>query len=280
MSVADSVVDVDHTEFERRRVRRALDRLTAMQRQAVELAYFGGHTYREVAVLLDVPEGTIKTRIRDGMIRLRDELGAPAMSDIEIHHLGAAYALDALDERERAAYEAHFATCEICRTDVREFRAAAAELGSLTTTTPPPDVKAPGDGRDRHHAPALAAPAGASSASPTGAAAGSSTASWRSPPRRCSSSPVPIVLGGRDDDSFGDEVAAMMEDPTFAMVELGGEGEGSFKVAWTADRAAVIGGDLPDPGRRQALRAVDDRRRPDRTRWACSTRPRTARSAG
>lgn len=75
-SVAEAVVDHDQTDFERRRVRRALDRLTPMQRQAVELAYFGGHTYREVAALLDVPEGTIKTRIRDGMIRLRDELGA------------------------------------------------------------------------------------------------------------------------------------------------------------------------------------------------------------
>lgn len=75
--VAESVVAVDQTQFERRRVRRALDRLTSMQREAVELAYFGGYTYREVAVLLDVPEGTIKTRIRDGMIRLRDELGAP-----------------------------------------------------------------------------------------------------------------------------------------------------------------------------------------------------------
>lgn len=73
--VADAVVDVDQSDFDRRRVRRALDRLTPMQREAVELAYFGGHTYREVAVLLDVPEGTIKTRIRDGMIRLRDELG-------------------------------------------------------------------------------------------------------------------------------------------------------------------------------------------------------------
>jgi RNA polymerase sigma-70 factor (ECF subfamily) len=76
--VADSVVAVDQSQFERRRVRRALDRLTSMQREAVELAYFGGYTYREVAVLLDVPEGTVKTRIRDGMIRLRDELGAPA----------------------------------------------------------------------------------------------------------------------------------------------------------------------------------------------------------
>ena len=76
--VADTVVDADHVQFQRRRVRRAVDRLTAMQREAIELAYFGGYTYREVAALLDVPEGTIKTRIRDGMIRLRDELGAPA----------------------------------------------------------------------------------------------------------------------------------------------------------------------------------------------------------
>jgi len=69
--VAEEVVaNIDGT-----RVRKALARLTDIQRQAVELAYFGGHTYREVAVLLDVAEGTIKTRIRDGMIRLRDELG-------------------------------------------------------------------------------------------------------------------------------------------------------------------------------------------------------------
>ena len=69
--VAEQVVaNIDGT-----RVRKALERLTDMQRQAVELAYFGGHSYREVALLLDVAEGTIKTRIRDGMIRLRDELG-------------------------------------------------------------------------------------------------------------------------------------------------------------------------------------------------------------
>ena len=69
--VAEQVVaKIDGT-----RVRKALERLTEIQRQAVELAYFGGHSYREVAVLLGVAEGTIKTRIRDGMIRLRDELG-------------------------------------------------------------------------------------------------------------------------------------------------------------------------------------------------------------
>lgn len=72
--VAEAVVDDDQSQFDRARVRRALGRLTEAQRQSVELAYFGGHTYREVALLLGLPEGTIKTRIRDGMIRLRDEL--------------------------------------------------------------------------------------------------------------------------------------------------------------------------------------------------------------
>jgi len=73
----DSVVAEVETTFEQARVRRALSQLSDTQREAVELAYFGGHTYREVAVLLDVAEGTVKSRIRDGMIRLRDELGAP-----------------------------------------------------------------------------------------------------------------------------------------------------------------------------------------------------------
>jgi hypothetical protein len=68
-----------------------------------------------------------------------------------------------------------------------------------------------------------------------------------------------VVLGGGDDKSFGDQVAAMMEDPAFRVVELGGDGQGSVKVAWTGDEAAVIGGDLPDPGegRRYELWMID-----------------------
>lgn len=44
------------------------------ERQAVELAYFGGHTYRQVAVLLGAPEGTVKSRIRSGLRRMRSDL--------------------------------------------------------------------------------------------------------------------------------------------------------------------------------------------------------------
>ena len=60
---------------ERDRVRAALGSLTDLQFQVIEMAYFGGLTYREVAERLDTPLATVKTRIRDGLTRLRSALG-------------------------------------------------------------------------------------------------------------------------------------------------------------------------------------------------------------
>lgn len=71
----DQTSESAHASLDAARVRSAVATLTDVQRQAVELTYFGGYTHTEVAALLDVPLGTAKTRIRDGLIRLRDLMG-------------------------------------------------------------------------------------------------------------------------------------------------------------------------------------------------------------
>ena len=71
----DATAEAAHASMEAHRVRGALGSLTAVQREALELAYFGGYTHTEVARMLDLPVGTAKTRIRDGLIRLRDTMG-------------------------------------------------------------------------------------------------------------------------------------------------------------------------------------------------------------
>lgn len=71
----DDVVDTVEANLDRERVRRCLGGLTELQRESVTLAYYGGYTYRQVAGLLGVPPGTVSTRMRDALIRLRDCLG-------------------------------------------------------------------------------------------------------------------------------------------------------------------------------------------------------------
>jgi len=68
----DDVAEVVAATLDHQRVRRCLDGLTELQRESIKLAYYGGYTYPQVSQLLGVALGTVKTRIRDGLIRMRD----------------------------------------------------------------------------------------------------------------------------------------------------------------------------------------------------------------
>ncbi|QHC67409.1 sigma-70 family RNA polymerase sigma factor [Rathayibacter sp. VKM Ac-2759] len=71
----DQVAEQAEVSLEHEKVAAALERLTELQRQALQLAYYGGYSHSEIAGILKCPIGTVKTRLRDGMIRLREEMG-------------------------------------------------------------------------------------------------------------------------------------------------------------------------------------------------------------
>lgn len=71
----DEVSEAVEVRLEQQQVRRCMGTLTDVQRESVTLAFYRGYTHREVAQVLGLPLGTVKTRLRDGLIRLRDCLG-------------------------------------------------------------------------------------------------------------------------------------------------------------------------------------------------------------
>lgn len=71
----EDVAEAVEGRLERQRLRRCMGGLTTLQRESVTLAYYSGYTYQQVAELLGAPLGTVKTRMRDGLARLRDCLG-------------------------------------------------------------------------------------------------------------------------------------------------------------------------------------------------------------
>ncbi len=74
----DQVAEAVEERLEAEQVRRCLEGLTQLQRESVTLAYYQGFTYAEVGTTLGVPLGTVKSRMRDGLVRLRDCMGVLA----------------------------------------------------------------------------------------------------------------------------------------------------------------------------------------------------------
>ncbi len=169
------------------------------------------------------------------------------MNDIDVHHLAAAYALDALDQREREAFEAHYEKCDVCRADVLAFRETMSHVATSLATPPPPSLKdrvLADIAATRQLSPLVVAPA-AMSRRPK--------VSW---PMLAAAAAVLIALvvgvvafTGGSDDTFNDELALVLEQPDARMIDLEvqGDHQGTFKVAWSPSmgQAVLMGEDLP-----------------------------------
>ena len=86
MQTAKTPYDIQHEAWDLAladQVATAMGSLPEDERRAIELAYFDGHTYREVARLLGQPEGTVKSRIRNGMRRMRTVLADAGVRGID-----------------------------------------------------------------------------------------------------------------------------------------------------------------------------------------------------
>lgn len=174
----------------------------------------------------------------------------------DLHHLAAAYVVDALDSDERAAFERHYPTCEICTREVQEFRATAAELAGGVADDPPAHVRdAVLDeiNSTRQLPPEVG---GERRLDPSDELAARRTRR-RLPMMGAVAAIAIVVVGavfllGSTEDGIDDLLAA----PDALVTELEGDG-GAIRVVWSPERdeVAVFGTDLdePDSGLRYAL---------------------------
>jgi len=171
------------------------------------------------------------------------------MTDIDVHHLAAAYALDALDDRERTAFEAHYGSCEVCRTDVLEFRHTLTQVADSLAASTPASLKAS----------VMAEVATTRQLSPLLAPV--VTLDERRRARSLMSlaaaaaAVVMIIVGvaafrgGDGPDTFASDLARVMEQPDSKVLSLDSQGgaEGTFRVAWSSSlgEAVLMGENLP-----------------------------------
>lgn len=170
------------------------------------------------------------------------------MNDIDVHHLAAAYALDALDQRELEAFERHYEKCDVCRTDVIVFRETMAHVAGSLAIPPSASLK------DRVLADiAVTRQLSPVVVAPVPLASRRIRTSW---PALVAAAAllVGLVVGvlaiTRDDgDPFNDQLAQVLEQPDARMIDLQVQGDhvGTFKVAWSQSMgtAALMGENLP-----------------------------------
>jgi len=186
------------------------------------------------------------------------------MNGIDIHQLAAAYALDAVDERERAEFEAHYPTCALCRPEVAGFRETLSQVAAASAAPPPASLKA-----------SVMAEIGATrQLSPLLPASVTDLDAFRQRKARIVRAltiAAAVVLVGagafvvgrrsQSTDRYAEAAAELISRPDTRMIDLQGTTGGSFKVAWSpsANQAVVIGNGLstPSAGRAYELWQID-----------------------
>lgn len=184
-------------------------------------------------------------------------------SELDLHHLAAAYALDALDADERVAFEAHYHDCDVCSQDVRDFRSTLAAVSAPSAATPPTELKAR----------VLDQIAVTRQLSPRVV-----TRTLTSPSRRPSllaaaaallmfvaTSAFLVGRSSQNDDAFASKLEQVLAEPDVQMVDLtamANSATGHIRIAWsaTSGQAAIIGGGLaaPDDDMVYELWLIDD----------------------